>query len=150
MTTIAWDGKTLAADKMGDAGGMRITVTKIRRAKDGSLLGGAGTAAFCLEMFDWIEAGAAPDKLPKNQETDDWSCIIRIMPSGKILRYDKCAVPLVLEDGRTAIGSGRDYAVAAMHLGCDAITAVRVAAVFDPGTGSTMDTLTLEPTHADA
>ena len=41
MTTIAWDGKTLAADKLASYGELRTTVTKIFRLSDGSLVGGA-------------------------------------------------------------------------------------------------------------
>lgn len=35
MTVIAWDGKTLAADRMLDDGGIRVPTTKIKRFFEG-------------------------------------------------------------------------------------------------------------------
>lgn len=41
-----------------------------------------------------------------------------------------------------AIGTGRDYARAAMHLGRNAVEAVQVAILFDENCGNGVDTLT--------
>jgi ATP-dependent protease HslVU (ClpYQ) peptidase subunit len=49
-----------------------------------------------------------------------------------------------VEDPFIAFGAGRDYAMAAMHLGCDAHRAVEVACVFDTGCGMGIDTLELD------
>lgn len=41
MTVIAWDGVTLAADRLSGCTGVRMSLTKIHRV-DGMLVGGAG------------------------------------------------------------------------------------------------------------
>ena len=42
MTTIAWDGKTLAADRQAAQNGMRFAKTKVAAAADGGICGVAG------------------------------------------------------------------------------------------------------------
>lgn len=56
MTVIAWDGKTLAADKRGTRGGLPVTVTKIKRIGD-VIAGVAGNAAHVGELFQWVAEG---------------------------------------------------------------------------------------------
>lgn len=52
MTIIAWDGKTLAADKRGTVAGMAYTVTKIHRLPDGLVAfdTGCGNGIDTLEL----------------------------------------------------------------------------------------------------
>jgi ATP-dependent protease HslVU (ClpYQ) peptidase subunit len=52
-------------------------------------------------------------------------------------------MPWLILSPQTAIGTGRDYALAAMHCGSTAAEAVAIAALFDPGTGGGVDTVTL-------
>lgn len=127
MTVIAWDGKTLAADRMSSCFELIEPVTKIWRLKDGSLIGAAGSATRCLAMMDWIEKGADPAAIPPFQMTDDWVHVLRVMPDKTLLRYENGAFPLKVEAEKTAIGSGRDFAIAAMHLGLGAVEAVELA-----------------------
>ena len=46
MTTVAWDGKELAADRRMVIGGCVYETTKIRRLSDGRLVGAAGCNAW--------------------------------------------------------------------------------------------------------
>ena len=59
----------------------------------------------------------------------------------KCLRYEQTPNPFVVEDKQWAIGSGRDYAIAAMHLGRTAAEAVAVACLFDVSCGMGIDTM---------
>jgi ATP-dependent protease HslVU (ClpYQ) peptidase subunit len=59
---------------------------------------------------------------------------------GSVMRYEG-AWPIPIEDRQFAMGSGRDYARAAMHLGCSAAEAVAVACEFDENCGNGIDTL---------
>lgn len=144
MTTIAFDGKKMAADKRAEYGGCIQVVTKIHRV-GGCLVGGAGEAAFINAMVDWVRDGRQHDKFPASQkDKDDWQPIMVVEPSGRILVYERTPHPVVWEREFAAIGSGKHYAMAAMLLGHNASVAVRVAAHFDPGTGNGVDELNLE------
>ncbi len=142
MTVIAWDGKTLAADKQTSDGSSTLTVTKIRRAPNGALVGGCGNSSMCRQMYQWYVDGAKKETYPvKNEDTQ----ILVITPEGKAHYYLDGPAPIVVENKFFAIGSGCDYAVAAMHCGRTASEAVAIACIYDPGCGHGIDTLTFEP-----
>jgi len=142
MTTIAWDGKTLAADKRSTSAGLARTVTKIFR-HEGKLLGISGSFDYGMQVVEWFKAGAEPEKFPACQlDKDDWSTLVVIDASG-VGVYERGPFLLRNEDPSWATGSGRDYAMAAMHCGKSAAEAVAVAAAFDVGTGNGIDTLEL-------
>jgi ATP-dependent protease HslVU (ClpYQ) peptidase subunit len=142
MTVIAFDGKTLAADKRANMGGYIVPVTKIRRI-NGMLFACAGDFTKGIEMFDWIERGSNPENLPAFQRTDDWVAMLCITEDGSILKYERGPFPLKVESPFFAMGSGRDFAVAAMYLGLNARQAVEVACQFEANCGNGVDTLEL-------
>jgi ATP-dependent protease HslVU (ClpYQ) peptidase subunit len=144
VTVIAWDGKTLAGDKLTSFGGMHATTTKVHRI-NGCLVGGSGNSAQIQEMLAWLRAGADVDKFPSSQRCDrDCATILVIHPDGQVRQYEHTPYPLVIHNTRWAIGSGRDFALAAMHLGQDAVKAVELACVLDTGCGNGVDSLTLD------
>jgi 20S proteasome alpha/beta subunit len=140
MTVIAWDGKTLAADKRLDNGSLICTTKKIRRI--GNLLCGAcGDGASMEEMFAWIERGRKPEEYPtKMRDKEDGSAII-LIEDGVIKKYGLSPYPTIYEDRQHAIGSGRDFAIMAMYLGKTAKEAVELASVFDQNCGNGVDVL---------
>ncbi|MFA5898060.1 MAG: hypothetical protein WC829_02985 [Hyphomicrobium sp.] len=142
MSVIAWDGHTLAADKRVSFGTLIGTTTKIFRVGD-ALCATAGSAGGGEEMLVWFRDGAKASEFPASQRGDDWAGLM-VIRSGEILKYEKSPYPIRLEDKAFAIGCGRDYAIAAMHLGHDARKAVEVAIALDSGCGNGIDTLTLE------
>lgn len=139
MSTIVWDGATLAADKQATECGFRQTVTKIRRLNDGGLAGICGTLDAGILAIAYIEGGETPSWLDK----DDWPTILLIRPDKTIWRYEKYLTPFQVEDSFMACGSGRDYALAALACGKDAVEAVAIAARFDTSTGMGIDSMTL-------
>jgi len=143
MTVIAWDGKMLAADKRGTVDCLGYTVTKIHRLPDG-LVAFSGGGAHAAELLNWFRGARDPASYPRC--TDDGGAgSIRIDASGRIFMYSAAnPFPELIEDRFYARGSGRDYAMAAMYLGCDARRAVEVASAFDIGCGNGIDTLELE------
>lgn len=144
MTVIAWDGRTLAADKRSDYGGCIQMVTKIHRA-GGCLVGGAGEFSFILAMVEWVRNGRDPAQFPAHQrDKDDWQPTLVIEPDGRPALYERTPYPIRWERPFGAIGSGKQYALAAMRLGHDARMAVAVASEFCPGCGNGIDALTLE------
>lgn len=141
MTVICWDGQTLAADKRTvDGAGLRRTVTKIKRI-NGHLLGITGSWDVGTEMRAWWADGAKPEDFPKSAR--DGNTVLVVIGSSGVYSYNTGPHPLVIEDEKCAFGSGRDFALAAMHLGCDAGEAVHVACHFQTDCGNGIDTLTL-------
>jgi 20S proteasome alpha/beta subunit len=144
MTCIAWDGKTLAADKRASLGGLIRTTTKIFRVRD-CLVGYSGEAAFGQQMVGWFRDGEQPADFPGSQrDKDDWAGLLVIRPDGKIQRYERTPQALTYEDANFAVGSGRDFAIAAMYLGKTAVEAVAVACALDSDCGNGIDALELE------
>lgn len=143
MTVIAWDGRTLAADKQCTYGNGRRKVTKIRRVGD-TLVGIAGTASIGEAVIDWLESGADPEKYPKLQADKDDGANVLVIRHGRVEEYSRTNVPIVYEDPFIAIGCGRDFAIAAMHCGKTAREAVEIACIYDTGCGCGIDTLTLD------
>lgn len=144
MTVICWDGKSLAADKQTNDNGLRLKTTKVHRVGD-CLVGGCGDTVRVREMVEWLANGRKKDELPAFQR-DASTCVtlMVIEKSGKILHFWNSHVPAVIEDAFSAIGSGRDYALAAMLLGCDARRAVEIACHFETGCGNGVDVVSLE------
>lgn len=141
MTCIAWDGRTLAADKRCSNGGLSRTVTKIHRI-NGLLVGGSGEIALIGNVLEWIRSGRDPTTFPAMQkDKDDWQPVIVIELDGTPAIYGRSHHPVRYEDKFCAIGSGRDFAMAAMHLGKTAREAVEVACALDTGCGNGIDTL---------
>lgn len=145
MTTIAWDGKTLAADKQSTSHDMGRTVTKIFRLSDGLLaLCGGGVHASAIR--DWFMGERNPATWPRLNTEDNAGSVIHITDDG-IFVYNGQLMPTPekLEDRFIAFGTGRDYAMAAMHLGENATTAVRVACEYDIYSGQGVNSLSLNP-----
>lgn len=144
MTCIAWDGKTLAADRRACLGTMVNTITKIWRVND-VLVGGSGEACFIGGMVEWVRNGRKLDEFPAYQrDKDDWQPFIVIESDGTTSLYERTPHPVRYEQSCLAIGSGREFARAAMHLGLDARAAVQVAIDLDSGCGGGIDTLSLQ------
>lgn len=142
MTCIAWDGVTLAADKRTNSAGIALTTCKVHRTPDGLLVAGAGDAHVIHEMHGWFDAGRDPSKFPERQKGEDFADFMCI-DKGRILIYGKSPVPFEVLDKKTAIGSGRDFALAAMYLGKSAPEAVAVACHFSTSCGNGIDSITL-------
>lgn len=140
MTTIAWDGKTLAADKQATWNDVARATTKIRRAKNGELLGFSGSALMQEPWFDWVENGGDFPEPPK----DCGGNMLRIHLDGSFTLYCGDKYGTTYDAGQTfAIGSGADFALAAMEMGKTAKQAVKLACKIDLNSGLGVDTLTL-------
>ncbi|MBI3157604.1 MAG: hypothetical protein HYZ20_19665 [Burkholderiales bacterium] len=141
MTVIAWDGAALAADKRAViGGGIARTVTKIVRRGD-ALLGITGDWDVGAELRAWWIGGADPMQFPVKAREGGATLIV--IQRGRIFSYVSGPHPMEIEAPRAAWGSGRDYAEAAMLLGCDARRAVEVACELQTDCGNGVDVLAL-------
>lgn len=143
MTTIAWDGETLAADKQSTSHGMPRTVTKIHRIR-GELFALSGGGVHCRALLKWFEGSRNPSEWPKAPDDEDCGNIVQVTKEGLFV-WSGSGFPHAepLEDKFLAFGSGRDFAMTAMHLGRSAKEAVEIASIYDISTGMGVDTLTL-------
>lgn len=142
MTTIAWDGRSLAADrKISWGGGAMGETRKVhRRDSDGALIGVCGGTGVAQALADWFltgEVGVKPDLSPTD---DDAASGLIIRPDGALWHiYKHGLVPVSAPF--LAFGSGADYALGAMAQGATAREAVAVAIRFDNGSGGEIDVL---------
>jgi len=149
MTTIAWDGEQLVADKAVVMSGHRALTCKARKLASGFLVAGTGSGPYVEEMIAWFSDGADPSKFPTHQRDLEKCAMLIVVSEAKVVKlYDGSPYPILIEDQQYAIGSGSHYALAAMHLGKNAIAAIEVAAHFDPNTSAEYDALGFEPQTA--
>jgi 20S proteasome alpha/beta subunit len=146
MTTIAFDGKVLAADRQqtyGDDIGYRVK--KIKAFKDGCLVGGAGDAWACDRIIAWLEKPERRRGLPPKIDGDDVAVeVLLIKRSGVICLVDNRGHIQELTEKVAAIGSGAQYALALLEMGVSATEAVLKTAKRISGTGLGVDTLELK------
>src|SRR3954469_12718510 len=128
MTVIAWDGKTLAADRRSVVSGTIRGTTKISRHPERrELIAITGSLSDGLEVRNWYLSGAVPESFPATcRQAENFSRLIVIREDG-VFGYEGAPIPIKFDDQRVAYGSGADFAMAAMHLGRDAVEAVQVA-----------------------
>lgn len=151
MTTIAWDGKSMAADSMlvGSFGLVSRTQHKIRRGRD-YIVGWAGNYA----QYDkwWAEAELLSFSEVFKRGYPEWKDgendpAIMIIYDGLIYLHTQGL--FYLHEGTMdevlpcwAIGTGRDFALGAMASGKSAFGAVLIASNFDQSTGGNITEVT--------
>ncbi len=141
MTTIAWDGETLAADKQMTVGSLTMVSQKI--IKHGSqLIGKAGAAELTECMLQWYLRGRDVDKFPDLKKDGRSGTLLIIYLDGNIEKYShQSPYPIKLPPQKISIGSGSEIAMTAMYLGRSAVSAVEIASELDPHTGNGIDVL---------
>lgn len=140
MTTVAFDGIHMAADRLAaDGAGLKSTATKIFEFED-CVVGVAGEygqiCKWIAEINEIADDGPALKHILKmgypryNRENDNNNFMV-VERSTKKMWVSATSWFIPREDHVYAIGSGRDFAIAAMHCGRNARGAVEVAALFD-------------------
>ena len=129
MTTIAWDGTTLAADRAAWSNGMKYRVRKVHKvqAPDGRtfLVALAGDGHFAPSLLKWMRGGQHPGKSPDEHAT----IAIVIDEKRRVWRMssDSLCYCQVLEKVH-ASGAGQDFAIGALEAGATAVQAIKIAA----------------------
>ena len=143
MTTIAFKDGIMAADRRLTDGNCKLgQTTKIFKIRD-HLVGLSGDTDRCCLMRSWFEGGALEDEWPLDPEKSEASMLVAT-PDGRLFCYDREPVPIRIENEFYAAGSGMEFAMAAMYLGCSAERAVEVACDLDKGSGNGIDVLCLD------
>jgi ATP-dependent protease HslVU (ClpYQ) peptidase subunit len=137
LTTIAWDGKTLAADSRLTKGTIIIddATEKLFKIGEDEWFAGAGSWLAVQEVADWLtrraSVGASAAK-PTISDDDGFSGFWWRQGRMWVLGTRLIACPSAPMD---TMGSGGELALGAMIVGCDAVRAVEVAALRDVYTG---------------
>lgn len=136
MTTIAFDGKTMACDTRVVCGSNCYnTDTKIYE-NDTYVIGVAGDAGVGTMLID------CPYILQARPYEFDFEALVYVKDAEKVYKVAfykswDCALSSVIPvaDSFAAVGSGAPYALAAMECGYSAHGGVAVASKFDTNTG---------------
>lgn len=143
MTTIAYDGKYVASDTlMTSDGSTTLLVHKMCEPQPGVFVWFAGTCKYKDNYIDYIlgKNPNAEDELTVSFEEHCESLVVYSKPSHKkygVWLWIGTIVIHITEP--TALGSGRDLALASMYLGKSAEEAIQVASIFDSCTNDMID-----------
>lgn len=152
MTTIAFDGQYLSADGRATVGNLIAAkstkkifplVTQANGIEVKAVLAGAGSYEAILivkkhlENFDLHDADMIPELQP-----GDMSGLL-VLETGEAFVLESKLIPMEAESP-IAIGSGTDFAMAAMAMGKSAPEAVKVACELDCFSGGRIKTFDIE------
>lgn len=135
MTTLAYDGKMLAADRCVSIGASRSRGdAKIRKV----VLAGKGTKPFGIGACgDGFHARAILDAIqfgteipnPELYGIEDASVAVAIaVQRGKVWLVSAMGEWMPIHEKKMALGGGFEFAIGAMEAGASAVDAVRIAA----------------------
>lgn len=144
MTTVAFDGRYLAADTMGHRSGVPSnTLTPKIAVRDGFAYAINGSWMPMINvLIEWHRAGAKFNEFPEIK-TGGGMMIVELamrrvwLVSGEVPAPDEEAAPITA-------GSGGDIALGALHAGKTAMEAVQIAAKCDIHTNDVIDFVDLE------
>jgi hypothetical protein len=146
MTVVAWDGKTLAADRQLTCGTRRQTTLKVFKLPGAALIGCSGSGPLIALFMAWFNNGALLDQWPSQLKDDDGGfAAVVIKPNDPVVyTYFNTPVPSQCRDRYYVIGSGSDFAYAAMLMGKTAAEAVAFTNEIDVYCGGGVDTVSFE------
>jgi hypothetical protein len=136
MTTIAAKASTgeIAADSMVSGDDSFYLVEKLRRGQE-SVYGGCGDWDKLLKFYNSLESGADLDS--------DTDVTVLELRSDGIWIYESTIIPAKIKNDFWAIGTGANFAIAAMHLGLTPAEAVKLACLYDTSSHEPIDIMTL-------
>lgn len=148
MTTVAWDGKTLAADTRATNNDMIIQggctkLFRVKRHKQEYLVGGAGDRHRVAQLVGVLGQKSGLTDLAElmPSETNHGFLIIHDCTTSKTYSYESSDSSLIERTEQYAIGSGASFAMGAMLAGCTAEGAVLIASKLDIHTNNIVDVM---------
>lgn len=140
MTTIAWDGKDLVADQLRYSNGMTLVTNKLYHvpATKGfpeSVCGITGSEIEGRSIIDWMRKGSVIADFPVRYDSENETEIIRYfkekVEGAHVHVYRNSPISFVHHMSFGAWGSGAELATMALHLGCDAKSAIEHTSIFN-------------------
>lgn len=147
MTTIAYKDGVMASDSKihWQNNAFEDNELKIRRLASGDLIGIAGDSGDLDFMSDYCQGLCDKKDMPDNLDSYIIVCEKR---TGKVYIMEEKLKRIDVGESY-AIGSGMQYALAAMECGKTAIEAVKIASKFDPWTGGKIHWLELNQKNGE-
>lgn len=144
MTTIAFDGKTLAADSLVTYDGMRVGNSEKIVKVIGGMLGSAGNSEDVTAAEAWFNAGC-PEKRPV---LTSYIGIFIPDDGSSPQEYNEKLIQMALPSNSPWVaGTGKNFAMAAMLAGKDAVEAVRIAIQLDIYSGGDVNCYEMDKQH---
>lgn len=145
MSVIAWDGKTLAADRMAVNNGLNLVAQKLFIVHQHDLIALAFTHG--MEeghmLMQWYLHGAKKEEWPSFQDDENrWARLVILKQDG-LYTIEQCPIEIQQSHAPLAWGMGRDFALGAMMQGADATRAVEIANELSIYCGFGVDTVNL-------
>ena len=147
MTTIVYKDGVMASDSQVTLGQYKHLSSKKIVKINGCLVAAAGPVNVCQEYMHWFKANVPRQnfsRLPKfmSSESGNFELLV-VTRKGEMWFQAGNNAPERIYGDYYVIGSGKAYAVTALHLGLDVKAAVRTAMRFDTGTGGQVHTIKL-------
>ena len=117
-----------------------MRTSKLRRHDDW-IVGGCGGTAKLREIHEWIDNGMDPLTLPAFQRDPATSVEMMLASKAGLYYLDDSHALIHIEQPFFSCGSGRDFAMAAMHMGATAQEAVEIACIYSSACGMGVDTM---------
>lgn len=144
MTTIAWDGQLLAADRLMVNNNVKGWTRKLFWHGEHALAI-TGNLSVGMEMVAWWRDGADPSKFPAiNRNLDEGATLVVATPGADLRVYESTPHAFTVK-APYALGSGSKAAMAAMKHGANAAGAIVTASEIDIYTGELYDVANLRP-----
>lgn len=140
MTTAVWRAGVVAADRLIDEW---QEACKVFRLKGGAVLTGAGGYDDLVEIARWLDAGGREEDKPdlsKDQDNERTDFILA-KPDGSAYWLTRFLRQVRINEPYAAVGSGKQYALAAFAMGARPKRAIEIARQFDPQTGKGIDVI---------
>jgi hypothetical protein len=136
MTTIAARASTgeIAGESMVSGDDSFYLTEKLRRGQE-SIYGGCGDWDKLLKFYNSLESGADLDS--------DTDVTVLELRSDGIWIYESTIIPAKIKNDFWAIGTGANFAIAAMHLGLNPAEAVKLACLYDTSSHEPIDVMSL-------
>lgn len=144
MTTIVWDGRTLAVDSLRTAGGIIESYETKKLFLDvGNYVAATGCGDYqnVLQFIAWLR-GDKDVKFPTDKE--DNGSGIAINKDGELMRFLFSGAGVPFREGSMfSDGSGWELAIGALEAGADAEKALGIAIKRDAYTGGNIQKYTI-------
>ena len=123
MSVIAWDGKTVAADRQGTSNQVIGTCQKIFKVK-GFAVGFVGQEDVGLMLIQWFKDGAKMDEWLADMQQGESGSALVVVGRSNVWQIGEFPIFSVIEDTFWAWGVGWEIALGAMSFGANAREAV--------------------------
>lgn len=143
MTTIAWKSGHMAADTQMTIGNCSMQTEKVYGIPGLGVIGIAGAGSIMSRVLEWWANGCEGEapKLTEEERNRDLTCGALLATSTGVFILEDGIYPNVVKQDYVAIGSGSDFAMAAMAMGKSAEEAIREAMRHDIYTGGNVDVI---------